>query len=427
MIEPDEKAPFDRMLTNVRIRGADELVDVGVRGGRIATIGHALPRSGIVEDGNGRLLFPGFVECHIHLDKAGILDRCPICAGTLEEAVGSVKAAKAAFTREDVALRAAKVIESSICHGTIAMRSFVEVDQEAGLRAFEALVDLRARYAHAIDLQICAFAQDGTTGLPGSLDLLAEALGAGADMVGGCPYTDADPDRHIMDIFDLAERFGTLVDFHLDFSLDPERTHLPRVIEETRRRGFAGRVTLGHVTNLSMMAPDRLRPIAAALAGAGIAVAALPATDLFLMGRDHDHAVPRGIAPLAALGDEGVRTAIASNNVLNPFTPFGNASLMRMADLYLHAAQLRSDAELEKAFDLLTSGPAAILHRPHDLTAGAEASFVLLDAANPVEALRTMALPVAGWYKGNPTFRRPPTQFFAGRLPAQDQTHALFH
>ncbi len=287
----------------------------------------------------------------------------PICSGTLDEAVASTRAAKAAFTEDDVYRRAATVLEQAIAHGTTVMRSFVEVDDQAEMRSLDALLRLRAAYAHAIDLEICAFAQDGTTGIAGSLDRLAAALEAGADLVGGCPYTDSDPQRHIADIFDLAERFGTAVDFHIDFTLDPERTDLPAVIAETRRRGFAGKVALGHVTNLSMLPPEKLAPIAAELAAAGIAVVALPATDLFLTGRDHTHAVPRGLAPLPQLAAAGVVTAIATNNVLNPFTPFGDASMMRMADLYMHAAQLRSDAELEAAFDLVTANPARILGR----------------------------------------------------------------
>lgn len=416
---------MDLVLTNVRRMGAGEAVDVGVRDGLIAAIAPRLERDGPVVEGGGNLLFPGFVDCHVHLDKAGILERCPICSGTLGEAVANTKAAKAGFTEDDVYDRAAAVLESAIAHGTTAMRSFVEVDDQAKMRSLKALLRLRADYAHAIDLQICAFAQDGTTGIPGSLELLADAMRAGADLVGGCPYTDSDPARHIKDIFDLAEEFDTAVDFHIDFTLDPERTDLPTVIAETLRRNFAGSVSVGHATNLSMLPPARLAPIAAALAAAGIAVAGLPATDLFLTGRDHSHAVPRGLAPLSALAAKGVVTAIATNNVLSPFTPFGNASMMRMADLYLHIAQLRTDADLAEAFALMTSGPARILGRRYALDVGSPASFVLLDAPDPVMALRTMAIPLAGWYRGRPTFTRSPVQLWLDERPTKDRVRAV--
>jgi cytosine/creatinine deaminase len=412
---------FDFVLANVILASQAEPVDIGVRDGLIAAIAPKLERKGQVIEGAGNLLFPGFVDCHIHLDKAGILGRFPVCSGTLEEAVATTRAAKAGFTEDDVYARAAAVIESAISHGTTAMRSFAEVDDQAGLRSLAALLRLRADYADAIDLEICAFAQDGTTGIPGSLDLLAEAMQSGADLVGGCPYTDSDPERHIGDIFDLAERFDTAVDFHVDFTLDPNRSDLPAIVAETRKRGYAGRVALGHVTNLSMLTPEQLAPVASSLSSAGLAVVALPATDLFLTGRDRNHAVPRGLAPLAALANHGVTTAIATNNVLNPFTPFGNANLMRMADLYMHAAQLRSDIEVEGAFSLITTGPAAILDRPYALRVGMAASFVLLDAADPVSALRTMSAPLAGWFKGRQTSSRAPAQLLLHGKRGKDQ------
>jgi cytosine deaminase len=403
---------LDFVLANVRLADRPAPVDIGFRGGLIAAIETALPRHGRMQDGAGRLAFPGFVECHIHLDKVGILERCAIGSGTLQEAVTSTKAAKAGFSEDDVYARAAAVIEQAIGHGTTSMRTFVEIDAQAGLRSFKALTRLREDYAGAIKLEICAFAQDGTTGVEGSLELLAQALQSGADLVGGCPYTDSEPARHIADIFDLAERFDMPVDFHIDFSLDPAVTDLPAVIAETHKRGYMGRVSLGHVTNLSMLPPDAVRRIAAGLAAAGIGVVALPATDLFLMGRDSTHAIPRGIAPLSLLAAAGVTTAIATNNVLNPFTPFGNASLMRMTDLYIHAGQLRTDPEIRSAFDLVSSGAAAMLGKAHELVVGAPATLVLLDAADPVAAIRGQKAPLAGWYRGNQTFVRSPVQLF---------------
>lgn len=167
------------------------------------------------------------IETHIHLDKAGIIGRCVLCTGTLAEAVSETSKAKAAFTEEDVYARAVGIVEQAILNGTNRLRTFVEVDGRAGFRSFDAIKRLRADYAAAIDIEICAFAQEGLTNDPGTEEMLDTALASGADLVGGCPYTDPNPDDHIRRIFDLGERYGVPVDFHLDFDLDPAGSIFP--------------------------------------------------------------------------------------------------------------------------------------------------------------------------------------------------------
>ncbi len=274
---------FDLILRQVSLEGEADLQDLAIRDGRIAAIGPRLRGMAAQEvEAEGAFAFPGFVDSHIHLDKACILDRCRICEGTLSEAVRETASAKAAFTEEDVYGRAARVVEAAILHGTTRMRSFVEVDPRAGLRSFAALKRIRADYAFALDLELCAFAQEGLTQEPETDALLEEALRSGADLVGGCPYTDPDPQAHIDRIFALAVAHDVAVDFHLDFSLDPSRSDLSTVIAATERHGWQGRVSIGHVTTLSAMEPAAVSEVAQRLAGAGIAVTVLPATDLFL-------------------------------------------------------------------------------------------------------------------------------------------------
>jgi len=275
------------------------------------------------------------------------------------------------------------------------------------MRSFEAIKRVREDYVFAIDIQICAFAQEGLTQEPETEAMLDEALGSGADLIGGCPYTDADPTEHVRRIFALARKHDVDVDFHLDFSLDPAKTDLPAVIEATRINGYADRVTIGHVTNLSALDPDALSTVGKKIVEAGIALTVLPATDLFLMGRQYGSNVPRGIAPANALAALGVKTAIATNNVLNPFTPFGDASLARMANLYANVMQLSRDADIELVFDMVGAQAAAITGFRHDLSVGQPADIVALDAANPSEIVRSSAPTLAGWKRGRKTFVRP--------------------
>lgn len=398
----------DTLLRGLRISGESEVVDIAIADGRIAALAPRLVcEAATTEDFGGAFAFPGFVETHIHLDKAGILGRCRICEGTLAEAVAQTTRAKADFDEADVYARASRVVEKAILHGTNVMRTFVEVDPRVDLRSLAAIRRLRDDYAHAIDLEICAFAQEGITQEPATERLLEAALACGADLVGGCPYTDTDPAGHVARIFELARRHDVDVDFHLDFDLDPSWSHLPHVIAETERLGWGGRVSIGHVTKLAMQAPEEVAATARRLASAGIALTVLPATDLFLTGRAHDRARPRGVAPAHVLARAGVTTSIATNNVLNPFTPYGDASLLRMANLYANVAQSASDAEIAGIFDMVGASAARLMRRQRNLTVGTPADIVVLDAPDAVSAVREIAPTLAGWKHGRKTFERP--------------------
>ncbi|TNM63514.1 amidohydrolase family protein [Aliirhizobium smilacinae] len=406
----------DLLLRNARIARHPDLFDIAIKDGLITGIEHKIRCDAVEEDDlEGAFAFPGFVDSHIHLDKACILDRCSICAGTLEEAVRETAKAKAGFSEDDVYQRASALVSKAIMHGTNRMRTFVEIDPRAGMRSFEAIKRVREDYAFAIDIQICAFAQEGLTQEPETEAMLDEALRSGADLIGGCPYTDADPAEHVRRIFALARRHDVDVDFHLDFSLDPTKTDLPAVIEATQLNDYGGRVTIGHVTNLSALDPDVLALIGRRIADAGIALTVLPATDLFLMGRQYSSNVPRGIAPAHLLSALGVRTAIATNNVLNPFTPFGDASLARMANLYANVMQLSRDADIELVFDMVGSQAAAIIGARYDLAVGGPADIVALDAVDSCEVVRSSPLALAGWKRGRKTFTRPKPQLMKYR------------
>jgi cytosine deaminase len=401
---------LDLVIADASLPGREGRWDVGIGAGRIAAIDRRLDSPAPRVPAEGNLLAPGLVECHIHLDKAEILDRVTIAAGTLPEAVRETAAAKAAFTEEDVYARAARVVEAAIGHGTMAMRSFVEVDPRAGLRSFAALKAIRRDYAHLIDIQLCAFAQEGLTNEPETEGLLRQALADGADLVGGCTYTDPDPQAHIARIFALGERFGVDVDFHTDFDLRPDGAHLPLILAEAERRRHAGRIACGHVTKLAAWTAAEVDLIAPRLAAANIGVVTLPATDLFLLGRDATGLVPRGLAPLQRLRAGGTPTALATNNMLNPFTPYGDGNLLRIANLYANVAQLARDAELASAFAMVGEEAAAMLGRTAALAPGAAADLVLFDASDAADAVRRIAPALRGWKAGRESFARPPVE-----------------
>jgi cytosine deaminase len=401
---------LDLVLREARIPGReDTTVDIAVADGRIVDIAAAISADVPQEPLGGRLVVPGFVDTHIHLDKSCILDRCRSRHGTLQEAIGEVAAAKRAFTVEDIYRRGERTLKKAIGHGTMRMRTHVEVDPRIGLKGFAAIERLKRDYAWAIDLEICVFPQEGLLNDPGTEELMVAACEAGADLIGGCPYTDSDPHGQIARIFALAQKFDLDVDFHLDFDLDASWMDADEVCRQTVAHGYGGRVAVGHATKLSAVPAERLASVAARLADAGVAVTVLPATDLFLMGRDHDHNVPRGLAPAHRLHSHGVTCSLATNNVLNPFTPFGDCSLIRMANLFANAAQIGSPQELAACFDMVTTLPAKLMNLDdYGLRVGNPADIVVLDCRDRVAAVAELAQPLFGLKRGRRSFTRPP-------------------
>ncbi|MGE8358805.1 amidohydrolase family protein [Pseudomonas sp.] len=359
-------------------------------------------------DLDGKLLLPGLVETHIHLDKACIMQRCQLEEGTLAEAIAQTRAAKAEFTEADVYARGAQVLEKAIAQGTTHMRTHVEIDPQIGLTGFHAVRRLQADYAWAISLEICVFPQEGLLNNPGTEALLCEALALGAEVLGGCPYTDADPGAQIRRLFELAVEFDRDLDFHLDFDLNPEGMTVGEVIRCTHQHGWGGRVAIGHVTKLSALPRDTLLAVAESLAEAGVQVTCLPSTDLFLTGREHFHNKPRGLAPLQHLHACGVTCSLSTNNLGNPFTPYGDASLVRQANLFANVSQLATEAELLRCLGWVSSESARLLRLPdYGLTPGCRADFIVFDAPSPAAVVAEIAPPLMGFKAGRKTFERP--------------------
>jgi cytosine deaminase len=397
---------FDLIFRNALLRASATPVDIGISRGRIAAIAPRLDSEATEVDFGGRLALPGFVDTHIHLDKACLLGRCGHDHGSLGDAIRAVSAMKRDFTAEDVYARGARVIERAITFGTTRMRTHVEIDPRIALRSFEAIRALKRDYAWALDLSLCVFPQEGLTNDPGSEELLIEAMRQGADVIGGCPYTDTDPHAQLERVFDLAEEFDVDVDLHLDFDLDPSWSHLDEVCRQTERRHYQGRVAIGHATKLSALPPERLRSTCELLAKSGVAVTVLPATDLYLMGRDATHNAPRGLTLAHRLVQSGVLCSVATNNVLNPFTPFGDASLLRMANFYANVAHA-SVGEFPTCLDLVTELPARLMNLgDYGIKVGNPADLVVLDTRDSQLAIAELPDVLMGFKGGRQTFER---------------------
>jgi cytosine/creatinine deaminase len=402
---------MDLIVRRARLtdRPSDQLLDIGIDGGRIVAIEPNLAAEGATYDAAGRLVCGGLVETHIHLDKAHLLDRRPALAGRNINPVPYTSAIKPEISTVDVYARAERALQECILRGTTHIRTQVEVDPLIGMRGFDAIEKLGDDYRWAVDLQICIFPQDGLTNVPGTQELLVEGLRRGARVIGAAPRYDTDGSEQIRRIFKLAREFDADIDMHLDVGPSAEHLDVHLVIELTEQYRLGGRVTVGHMAKLSLLPPDELEQTARRLADAGVSVTVLPATDLFLMGRNHDHAVPRGVADANFLLGHGVNCSLSTNNVMNPSTPYGDCSLIRLANLHANVLQVGLPHELCDCFEMITTRSARILNlADYGVAAGHPADLVVIDAASPDRAVAEIRHPVAAFKRGRQTMNWEP-------------------
>jgi cytosine deaminase len=410
---------MDLILKNARLLGAEQnTIDIGIEKGKISVIQRELAASGETIDLGGRLVSPGFIETHIHLEKSCILDRCNSVRGDLEEAIGEVAKTKAAFTPEDVRARAIRTLEKAILQGTTHMRTHLEVDPVIGLRSLDGVLPLIKEYAWAIDLNICVFPQEGLLNNPGTDELMVAALKRGCRVVGGAPYTDSNPHGQIDRIFEMAREFDVDIDMHLDFGPTADNMDVDHVCRRTDEFKYGGRVAIGHVTKMTSLPMDKFDAMSKRLANAGVAVTVLPSTDLYLMGRHHkhDHNVPRGVVPAHKLVQHGVNCSLSSNNVLNPFTPFGDCSLIRMANLYANISQVGKRTDMTVCFDMITRRSAKLLRlEGYGTAVDDNADLVVLDATEPEMAIAELVPVLYAFKRGRKTFTRRPVEIHRAR------------
>ena len=400
---------METILRNARLPGGSGTVDIGIDGGRIAAIEPHLEADGESVDVGARLVSPGFIETHIHLDKSCILERCSAKRGNLEEAIAEVTRVKAGFTPEDVYERAKRTLEKCIANGTTHMRTHLEVDPGIGLRGLEGVLPLIEEYRWAIDIEICIFPQEGLLNNPGTDELILAALRQGGSVVGGAPYVDSNPHGQIDRIFEIAREFDIDIDMHLDFGPDPDDLDLLYVCELTEKFKYGGRVAIGHVTKLSAAPPQLFDQAAKRMTDAGVALTVLPSTDLYLMGRHMEHSVMRGVTATHKLLHHGVNCSLSTNNVLNPFTPFGDCSLIRIANLYANICQVGAKDDVRECFNMITNRSAALLNLDdYGLEIGKSADLVVLDSEQPESAVAELVPVLYAYKRGRRTITREP-------------------
>ena len=367
--------------------------DIAVDDGDVAAIDADADAADTELDADGGLVAAGFLDCHVHLDKAYIASDLPVNeTGTLAEAIANIHDRKREYTVADVRERAERAIAAHVRNGCTRLRTHVDVDTIGDLTPLRGVLAARENWADVVDVQIVAFPQEGIRRDPGTADLLADAMAAGADVVGGMPdneRTDADTRAHIDTILDLAAEFDAPVDAHVDETDDPSARSLEYLAAETLDRGFED-VTAGHTCALAAYDDPHAARVVDLAAEAGLKFVTNPTTNLLLQGRHDGHPKRRGLTRVDDLRDAGLTVAAGQDCIRDGFYPYGRASMQETAFLTAHAAHFQTRAERRAVWRMITDAAADVMGLDYGLSAGLPATLNVFPPTvdSPTAALR---------------------------------------
>ncbi|HEX6137037.1 MAG TPA: amidohydrolase family protein [Casimicrobiaceae bacterium] len=386
----------DLLIRDVALPDGRTGQDVLIEAGRIVDVG---PRIGAAAaqtiDGAGCLLSPPFVDAHFHMDSTLTYGMPRVNrSGTLLEGIALWGELKPTLTQDAIVERALAYCDWALAKGTTAIRSHVDVC-DARLAAVEALLHVRERVRPYLDLQLVAFPQDGLLRSPGALANLKRALALGVDVVGGIPHferTMADGAESVRILCELAADEGRLVDMHCDETDDPSSRHIETLAYWTQRLALQGRVTGSHLTSMHSMDNYYVSKLIPLIREAQVAAVANPLINITIQGRHDAYPKRRGMTRVPELMAAGVAVAFGHDCVMDPWYPLGSADMLEVAAMGLHVAQMTGEDAMRAAFDAVTVSPARILHLDgYGIAPGCRADCVLLQARDPIEAIRLRA------------------------------------
>ncbi|KAF1021543.1 MAG: Cytosine deaminase [Paracidovorax wautersii] len=423
---------LDLLITHASLPDGRTDMSVAVQNGRIVDVaaGLAAPATQTV-DAQGQLLSPPFVDAHFHLDATLSYGLPRINAsGTLLEGIALWGELKPQLTADALIDRALAYCDWAVANGLLAIRSHIDTS-DPSLLPVQALLEVKRRVAPYLDLQLVAFPQDGVLRTPGGLDNLRRALDLGVDVVGGIPHferTMAQGADSVRLLCELAAERGLPVDMHCDESDDPHSRHVETLAFETQRLGMHGRVTGSHLTSMHSMDNYYVSKLIALMAEARLNVVANPLINITLQGRHDSYPKRRGMTRVPELMAAGLTVAFGQDCTMDPWYSLGSGDMLDVAHMGLHVAQMTSPQAMRQCFDAVTAYPARILGLDHfGLAPGREASFVLLQARDPVEALRLRATRLKVWRRGALVAETPPatTRLHLNGRPASTAKTAI--
>jgi len=387
---------MDLIIRNANLPDGRIGIDIGIKDGKIAALEVALTAKAQKEiDASGYLVSPPFVDAHFHMDATLSLGQPRLNqSGTLLEGIALWGELKPHLTVEAIKERALRYCDLAVARGLLAIRSHVDIC-DPRLLAVDALLEVRKEVAPYLDLQLVAFPQDGYLRDTGAAKLMENALDRGVDVVGGIPHFERTMDegkKSVEVLCRIAAERGLRVDMHCDECDDPNSRHIETLTAETVRHGLQDRVTGSHLTSMHSMDNYYVSKLLPLMAEAEMNVVSNPLINITLQGRHDTYPKRRGMTRVPELMDAGVKVAFGHDCVMDPWYSLGSADMLEVAGMGLHVAQLTGVEQMKSCFRAVTEIPAAILGlEGYGLEKGCNADLVILQAADPVEALRLKA------------------------------------
>ncbi|MDP3619193.1 MAG: amidohydrolase family protein [Ramlibacter sp.] len=387
---------LDLLITNASLPDGRTNMSIAVAGGKIVEVAQALDAPSHERmDAQACLVTAPFCDPHFHMDATLSYGNPRVNdSGTLLEGIALWGELKPSLTQDAIIERALAYCDWAVARGLLAIRSHVDTS-DPGLLAVEALLEVRKRVAGYIDLQLVAFPQDGVLRSVGGVANLKRALDLGVDIVGGIPHferTMSEGAASVKLLCEIAAERGKLVDMHCDESDDPMSRHIETLAFEAQRLGLQGRVIGSHCTSMHSMDNYYVSKLIPLIAQSGVSIIANPLINITLQGRHDTYPRRRGMTRVPELMAAGIDVAFGGDCVMDPWYSMGSADMLEVAHMGLHVAQMTSQAGIRACFDAVTVNAAKIMHLGgYGLEAGCDASFVILQARDAMEAIRLRA------------------------------------
>lgn len=382
------------LIKNAKIRNTEELSDILIVDGKFVKIKKEIDCGAInTIDAKGNLVSPPFIDPHVHLDAvlvSGLLKR-KNRSGTLLEAIDLWSEWKPGLTKEVIKENAKKVIQWYMANGVLCVRTHADCT-EPTLVTVESLLELREEMKDLVDIQVVAFPQNGIYSNPEYPQLLERSIQMGVDVIGGAPHielTREDGVKDVETVYALAEKYGKLIDIHIDETGDPHSRFVEVMAKESINRGIGVEATASHTTAMHNYNNDYAFKLIGNIARAGLNMITNPFDNSVLQNRLEGYPRKRGITRVDEMLDRGINVAIGHDSIMDPWYSMGKASMLQAAFLLLHMGHMNGAGQVCQLFDMITCNAAKTMNLSnYGIKEGKQADLIILDAVSEHDAIR---------------------------------------
>ena len=383
------------LVKNVHIHNCEGLWQILIEEGKISRIfpqDEVFNYSGEILDGEEGIVYPPFVESHIHLDATQTAGQPNWNqSGTLFEGIERWAERKSLLSHEDVKSRAWKTLKWQIANGVQYVRTHVDVSDPT-LTALKAMLEVKKEIAPWVDLQIVAFPQEGILSYPNGEKLLDQAMEMGADVVGGIPHFEFTREYGVESMhiaFDIARKYNKQIDIHCDEIDDEQSRFVETVAALALKYDMGEKVTASHTTAMHSYNNAYASRLFRLLKMSKIHFVANPLVNIHLQGRFDTYPKRRGVTRVKEMLKNNINVCFGHDDVFDPWYPLGTANMLQVLHMGLHVCQLMGYGQINDSLKLVTENSAKALGlTDYGIQEGNSANFIVLPAENGFDAVR---------------------------------------